>query len=473
MKGNLTLGEGMTKSLTDEPALEIRQPRGGVRAYALSFPSIMETGDATATIQITPEGPKNITSLTIDFKANDPVTGALATVQEQVEQRLQKEKTFGDVPFPTLLQHPHWSQEDRFDWEQKLAKLITEETAKIPGLDKYRSFKEGAQDIQSLNELAPDITNGSRTKRWDCFTQSIFKGIVAQRIENHLLPATGPAHEWHRAQSYFLIPGFVAWDQRDTDFSSHASILTPLGNMIEAAADNTPPNPRGDYIISPHTLQTLVGQDKPYISPNSNFRIYGYWGNKSPKALQKERTALEDVNLIDMGDVSLQRLQSEVNQEGNPLFVSPQGEFAFYTRRSFDGEQGLFLYQKQMIGTPREAYAMVAYAIQDVDFKSGFPGLLSPISATFKDEMNGKTYQFGIKHDDKGALVGKFTETTRGMHQEIALVSALDPPPAQAPAPPPRRTFNRAALPSKAPTRVKNVTSPKKGSLARVATLNP
>lgn len=194
----------------------------------------------------------------IDWESDDAYTRAIQQVEENVTQRIQE-----DPVMQYLLEQEDWDLDDRMVWESSLSQIVSQELAEIPGLRDYRrtpgspfqSPGEEADPVESahervtrLNDLSPDIENGTGNIEFDCEAMAITEGVIMQRIEDAHLPDSAEDGNYMQSSSYFYAGGLSisSDDGANIATNGHAYIISSAtGGVIEATNTNGSP----EYIM--------------------------------------------------------------------------------------------------------------------------------------------------------------------------------------------------------------------------------
>ena len=177
----------------------------------------------------------------VDLKAGDLYTQALDQIVYRASAVLREQDL-------RLLEKPRWNHDDRLEWERELAQAVLVEAHKIPGLRQYRIVDApGFSDIDAkyrvasrrtfrLNDLANDIAVDGHEVDYSCARQAVTEGIVAQRVEDALLPAAGAdADDARHASPWFIATGHV---HMASVTGSHEFLVSgATGSIIEATSE--------------------------------------------------------------------------------------------------------------------------------------------------------------------------------------------------------------------------------------------
>ncbi len=194
------------------------------------------------------------------------------------------------------MQKQEWSKEDRIVWEKNLAEIVSEQTAKIPGLDTYRNEDDygGVTRYNRVNNLSKDIEDNTAEIEFDCETMSITEGVILQKLENHYLDSTVPGYK--AATAYFYGTGELVAGV-GVEKGGHAFIVSAItGNIIEGTADGLiPADPDGfeneTYKeASPRSMSQSfedLAQGKLFISKNADTAYGGFIFEKPAEQLMR------------------------------------------------------------------------------------------------------------------------------------------------------------------------------------------
>lgn len=261
-----------------------------------------------------------------------------------------------------------WDRESRIVWERKLADTVGEETAKISGLEQYRTvpvsegplkdrfvvqgMNMGVRPAPHLNDLSSDIENGARAIRYDCSVQSAVKGAIMQRVENAMLPQhAGAGAGLKERANYFWFSGSVRFAEDDKApnayqaGNNHAFLASgATGNIIEATRNPTAENSSYIAATNPnHSFERLVS-GKPFTSSGPG--IYG--GRFTEQEAQMAKVENFDTRPVYN---QLGRLPAGVADEANV----PPNVAALIERRDIteDAKQTLLRARRENPGSPQ------------------------------------------------------------------------------------------------------------------------
>lgn len=184
----------------------------------------------------------------IKWQQNDALIRSYKMVRQRCIEMIEC-----DADLQALLDKPTWAREDCRFWERNLCNLIAREVHKMPGLDRYRDIsyqdplKKARIRQNVLNDLSKDIENGTYIYEFDCEAQSVFKGCLAQELENHFLPPYN-VQTYKSAGNYYLVVGYCNLVQTPDQINLHAFILTPSSAIFESTA-----NPSQKYFYPYYT----------------------------------------------------------------------------------------------------------------------------------------------------------------------------------------------------------------------------
>ena len=192
-----------------------------------------------------------------------------------------------------LLSKDTWTKQDRQNWQKHLCETIAKQVDLVPGLDKYRAFKNGTGQaaIRStwVNALSYDIENGSHTYEFECEFQSALKGCLAQDSENTILAEFSPESA-KSPQEYYYIAGH--YSPGITHVLGHVYVMTPTGDTFECAQD---PSKNSELILltsvdPTYTLEKFMRGEPNVVKYMGQPQVYGRYLNQQIVASALKKT---------------------------------------------------------------------------------------------------------------------------------------------------------------------------------------
>lgn len=234
--------------------VDVNDPVNITAERAASFRHILETGEVPI-VRGDSQRDFGTPSIHVDWQSDDAYTRAVQSIHDNTLARIEADPTLTE-----LLAKPEWDRNDRMQWENSLSTIVSEETDKVPGLDRYRTtidpeFPDDAsnpavQDPQKaaqeatlrINDLSSDIESGSGRYEYDCDIMAVTEGSVMQRIEDSVLPQTPDAPDSMKyAAPYYLGSGQLSSidpEAMEATSGYHAFIVSSAtGSIIEATSD--------------------------------------------------------------------------------------------------------------------------------------------------------------------------------------------------------------------------------------------
>jgi hypothetical protein len=385
------------KPLTERDVIPIKREGQSFESVAVNANYILKTGDI-------PYGTGKSARYTIDWRTDDAFTRSMQQVERNALYRIQQWPTEREEGLRELLGKPNWDKADREKWESGLSQIVSEETARVPGLANYRTAGKGgylppgtrtdAVDIRKLNDLSRDISQswatGRETEkyRFDCAIQSAVEISTLQKIENGLLPPRAGEADYKKASPYFLVGGDTVAGGYG---GNHASIFTPAGNMIEATAKE---NVYKRSLYNDSTLQQLVAGRAFFTKFGNSYQIYAARvpGKDVTPGEVVEGVVRDRAATLTMSDAATSReaIYLGSNRPNTLATEAEDGLIALSSRLEENGKAyyQLSVYQEQMKGTSQHGWYLLSRGKAD----AAPDGKPQTLARDFTDVVTGHTF---------------------------------------------------------------------------------
>ncbi|MFP4097549.1 MAG: hypothetical protein ACLFU1_02045 [Alphaproteobacteria bacterium] len=182
----------------------------------------------------------------IDWNKNDALTQTVESLIQQttadVKDHFAAQERSGTGM--DLLATHHWSGAQKVEWEEALAKIVSENVEETPGFSEYREagFHSGRITLGdgTLNAVSIDLTSSEADTygqklnmiQFSDKEMAIVEGVIFNHVQNSLLPKEPqePGNE-KVASNYFLVSGQT--------LSNEKSQISFLGESLPPAAQRS------------------------------------------------------------------------------------------------------------------------------------------------------------------------------------------------------------------------------------------